>query len=94
MQRIRSVRQRIYIVRNRAYSSIMASRPAYAADISVITGDGARRRVPAGACWIDRQSATPHVSTVRWMEQAPDYIAQMSADDLRACVLGCIVQYA
>ena len=59
-----------------------------------MTGDGARRRVPAGACWIDRQLATPDVCTVRWTEHASEYSAQVPAEDLRAYVLGCIVQYA
>ena len=54
---------------------------------------GTRRRVPAGACWIDRHPAPPDVCTVRWSELGVDYSAQLSCDDLRRYVLGCIVQY-
>ncbi len=73
----------------------MESRRAYTAGSMVlITAPGTWRRVPAGACWIDRYSATDDVRTVRWSEKGIDYSAQLSGDDLRAHVLGCIIQYA
>jgi hypothetical protein len=73
----------------------MGSRLAYTAGgMVLVTGEGARRRIPAGACWIDRHSAAPDVCTVRWSEEGIHYSSQLSVDDLRAYVLGCIVQYA
>ena len=73
----------------------METRRAYTAgSMRLLTDSGTWRRVPAGACSIDRYSATPDVRTVRWREMGIDYSAQLSADDLRAYVLGCIIQYA
>ena len=73
----------------------MGSRLAYTAGgMVLVIGEGTRRRVPAGTCWIDRHSAAPDVCTVRWSEQGIDYASQLYGDDLRAYVLGCIVQYA
>jgi hypothetical protein len=59
----------------------------------VVDGDGARRHIPAGACWIDRYSAVAEICTVHWSERGIDNNAQLSAEDLRGYVLGCIVQY-
>jgi hypothetical protein len=60
----------------------------------LITASGTWRSVPAGTCWIDRYSATDDARIVRWSEKGIDYRAQLSGDDLRAFVLGCIIQYA
>ena len=73
----------------------MESRRAYTAGSIVLLADsGTWRRVPAGACWIDRYAAAPEVRTIRWSEKGIDYSAQLSDDDLRAYILGCIIQYA
>jgi len=73
----------------------MGSRRAYTAGgVVLLTSDGTRRRIPAGACWIDRQASVPDVCTVRWCELGIDYSAALSGEDLRAYVLGCRVQYA
>ena len=73
----------------------MGLRLAYTAGGIVLTaGDGTRKRIPAGACWIGRYSATPETCTVHWSERGIDHSAQLSAEDLRAYVLGCTVQYA
>lgn len=73
----------------------MESRRAYTAGSIVLLSDsGAWRRVPAGACSIVRYSAAPEVHTIRWSEKGIDYSAQLSGDDLRACIRCCIIQYA
>ena len=73
----------------------MESRLAYSAGgMVLLTADGARRRLPAGPCWIDRHAAASGACVVRWNESGIDYRAEMPDEDLRACVLGCIVQYA
>jgi len=73
----------------------MEPRRAYTAgSVVLLTDSGTWRRVPAGACWIDRYSAAPDVHTLRWSEQGIDYGAQLSGDDLRAYIRGCIIQYA
>jgi hypothetical protein len=70
-------------------------RLAYTAGgIVLAAGDGTRRQIPAGVCRIERYSAAPDVCSVHWSERGIDYSAQLSAEDLRAYVLGCIVQYA
>jgi hypothetical protein len=60
----------------------------------LVIGPGTSRRVPAGVCWIDRYPAASRVRSVRWNEAGIDYSAQLSDDDLRAYVMGCIIQYA
>jgi hypothetical protein len=72
----------------------MGSRLAYTGGMAIVAADGGRRRVPAGACWIDRQFETPGVCTIRWTEQTIEYSVQLSSQELRSYVLGCIVQYA
>jgi len=73
----------------------MESRRAYTAGTAaLLTVSGEWRRIPAGACWIDRDSAAPDVRTVRWSEERIDYGARLSGEDLRAYILGCIIQYA
>jgi hypothetical protein len=73
----------------------MESRRAYTAGgMVLLTDDGTRRRVPAGACSIDRQSGATGVRIVRWNELGTDYSAHLSRDDLRGYLLGCLVQYA
>lgn len=73
----------------------MELRLAYTAGgMVLLTGDGTRRRLPAGACWIDRHAAASGACVVRWNELGIDYRAEMPGEDLRAYVLGCIVQYA
>ncbi len=73
----------------------MESRLAYTAgSMMVCTAEGTPMRVPAGACRIDRPSAMQAVCTIHWSERGIDYSAQLSSKDLRAYVLGCIVQYA
>jgi hypothetical protein len=73
----------------------MESRRAYTAGSMVLlTSSGTWRQVPAGACWIDRYSAAPDIRTVRWNEKGIDFSARLSGDDLRAFILGCILQYA
>jgi hypothetical protein len=60
----------------------------------VSVGVGSATRVPAGACRIDRHSATPDVYTVRWIEAGTECSGQLPCDVMRAYLLGCIVQYA
>jgi hypothetical protein len=72
----------------------MGSRLAYTAGMVLRADDGTPRRVPAGACWIDRYSAAPGVCTVRWVGSGTDYTAQVSSVELGAFMRGCIIQYA
>ena len=73
----------------------MESRRAYTAGSVVLrTPSGEWRRVPAGACWIDRDPAAPDDRTVRWSEKRVEYGARLSGEDLRAYILGCIIQYS
>jgi hypothetical protein len=72
----------------------MSSRLAYTAGGMVVTLQRSPTRIPAGACWIDRDTAAPNVCTVRWSERGIDYSARLSGEELREYVLGCIVQYA
>jgi hypothetical protein len=73
----------------------MESRRAYTAgSLALLTASGEWRRVPAGACWIDRDPEAPDVRTVRWSEKRVDYGARLSGEDLRTYILGCIIQYA
>jgi len=60
----------------------------------VVTGAGAPRRVPAGACRIGPHSTPRRSCTVRWLEKGIEHSAEISAEDLSAYVLGCVVQYA
>jgi hypothetical protein len=79
----------------RTGESEMESRLAYTAGSMIVrTAEGTRRRVPAGACRIDRHSPMQTVCTIHWSERGADYSAQLSSKELRAYVLGCIVQYA
>jgi hypothetical protein len=59
----------------------------------VVTAEGGRRRIPAGACRIGAHSAR-RSSTVSWWEKGIEHSAEVSAEDLSAYVLGCVVQYA
>lgn len=71
------------------------SRLAYTAGGMVLLAvDGTRRHIPAGRCWVDGRSPLPEICTVRWSESGTDYSAQLSREDLRSYILGCIVQYA
>ena len=73
----------------------MKSRLAYTAGgMVVLTGEGGRARIPAGACWIDGHYAETAFCTVRWSELGMEYSGRLSGVDLRAYVLGCILQYA
>ncbi len=60
----------------------------------VVTREGAQRRVPAGPCRIGPDSTPRRSRTVRWREQGTEQSAEVSAEDLSAYVLGCVVQYA
>jgi hypothetical protein len=60
----------------------------------VVTREGAHRRVPAGACRIGPHSTPRRSCTVRWWEKGIEQSAEISAEDLSAYVLGCVVQYA
>jgi len=60
----------------------------------VVTVEGAHRRVPAGECRIGPHSTPRRACTVRWREKGIDQSAEVSAEDLSAYVLGCVVQYA
>jgi hypothetical protein len=62
--------------------------------IVVVTRGGTQRRVPAGACRIAPHSAPRRFSTVRWWEKGIERHAEISAEDLPADVLGCVVRYA
>ena len=71
------------------------ARLAYTAGGMVLsTAEGTRRRVPAGACRVDRQSAALDVCTVPWSESGMNYSALLSGEELRTYLVGCIVQYA
>jgi len=73
----------------------MKSRFAYTAgSMVVMTGDGTRKQVPAGACIIDWHSERAPACTIRWSELGVDCSGQISAEALRAYLLGCVVQYA
>lgn len=73
----------------------MTSRLAYTGGaMFVVTAEGLRRRVPAGACRIGPQSMPRRFCTVRWWEHGVEQSAQVSAEDLSAYLHGCIVQYA
>jgi hypothetical protein len=73
----------------------MESRHAYTAgSMVVMVGNGTHKQVPAGACIIDRHSGHALACTIRWSELGVDCSGQMSAAMLRACLLGCVIQYA
>ena len=73
----------------------MTSRLAYTAGaMFVVTAEGVRRRVPAGACRIGAQSAPPRFCSVSWRENGIEQSAEVSAEDLSAYLQGCIVQFA
>jgi len=60
----------------------------------VVTGEGGHRRVPPGECRIGPHSTPRRSCTVRWREKGIEHSAEVSAEDLSAYVLGCVVQYA
>jgi hypothetical protein len=60
----------------------------------VVTAEGVRRRVPAGACRIGSHSAPRRFGAVSWRENGVDQGAEVSAEDLSAYLQGCIVQFA
>lgn len=60
----------------------------------VVTHEGGHRRVPAGECRIGPHSTPRRACTVRWRERGVEQSAEISAEDLSAYVLGCVVQYA
>ena len=60
----------------------------------VVTHAGAHRRVPAGECRIGPHTTPRRACTVRWRERGIEQSAEVSAEDLSAYVLGCVVQYA
>ena len=73
----------------------MESRLAYTAgSMVVVASDGTRKRVPAGACLIDRESEQTIACTIRWSDLGVDCSGQIAAQVLRAYLLGCVVQYA
>lgn len=62
--------------------------------VTLVTGDGTRRRIPAGICWIGpRDTPAPDV-VVRWTEGGVEYTGRISARDLTACLRGLLLQYA
>jgi hypothetical protein len=71
-----------------------AARLAYTSGaMLVVMATGERRRVPAGACHVGPYSPHRRVWTVRWRERGDEQGAEVSAADLSAYLLGCIVQY-
>jgi hypothetical protein len=73
----------------------MESRHAHTAGSMVVTaGNGTRTQVPAGACMIDSHSERALACTIRWSELGANCSGQISAEMLRAYLLGCILQYA
>lgn len=60
----------------------------------VVTAEGTHRRVPAGACRIGPHPVARRLRMVRWQESGVEQSADVSAEDLSAYVLGCVVQYA
>jgi hypothetical protein len=59
----------------------------------VMVGNGMRKQVPAGACIIDWHSERALACTIRWNELGVNCSGQISAEMLRAYLLGCVVQY-
>jgi hypothetical protein len=75
--------------------SDMGFRLAYTSGaMVVVTREGGHRRVPAGECRIGPHSTPRRCCTVRWREKGIEQSAEVSAEDLSAYVLGCVVQYA
>jgi hypothetical protein len=73
----------------------IAPRLAYTSGgMVVVTAEGTRRCVPAGECRIGPHPSARRLRTVRWRESGVEQSADVSAEDLSAYVLGCVVQYA
>jgi hypothetical protein len=72
----------------------MWSRLAYTSGgVVVASAKGRHSPIPAGACRIESRSAWDHC-TVSWWESGIEQSGQISAKDLSAYLLGCVIQYA
>ena len=72
----------------------MSFRRARTGGMIVVTADGIRQNVPPGTCWIGPRGAAATGVVVQWSEYGVHYSGRISAEDLAACLRGCLLQYA
>lgn len=61
--------------------------------VVVVLGDGTRRVIPAGLCWIGPRLSGKHLTTIAWSERDRQYHGSISERDLASYFGGCMLQY-
>jgi len=61
--------------------------------VTVLSGDGTRRRIPAGLCWIQQRNSNDGSSVIGWNEHGREFSASISRQDLTGYLSGCMLQY-
>lgn len=73
----------------------MGERAAFTSGgMSVVSGDGLQRMVPAGPCSIGMPRTVGGCPSVSWRAGGVNHRAEVTAEDLAAYLRGCVVQYA